>query len=119
MLESLRAQVGLLATMQALVLTNNVTLVAITGLAGFQLADDKLMATLPVTGYVLGGAVWAMPAAAFMRRFGRRAGYSLGSVAGMAGAFGAAAALRAFRAATPDADTHLPESLRDWARTVE
>jgi MFS family permease len=89
MLESLRAQVGLLATMQALVLTNNVTLVAITGLAGFQLADDKLMATLPVTGYVLGGAVWAMPAAAFMRRFGRRAGYSVGSLAGMAGAFAA------------------------------
>jgi hypothetical protein len=27
-------------------------------------------------------------------------------------------ALRAFRAADPDADTFLPESLRDWARTV-
>jgi hypothetical protein len=39
--------------------------------------------------------------------------YAAGDVAG------AAAALRAFRAATPDADTHLPESLRDWARTVE
>ena len=54
MLNSLKSQVGLLAAMQALVLTNNVTLVAITGLAGFQLADNKLMATLPVTGYVLG-----------------------------------------------------------------
>jgi len=89
MLQSLRAQVGLLATMQALVLTNNVTLVAITGLAGFQLADNKLMATLPVTGYVLGGAIWAMPAAAFMRRFGRRLGYTVGSVAGMTGALAA------------------------------
>ena len=39
--------------------------------------------------------------------------YAAGDVAG------AAAALRAFRAATPDADTHLPESLRDWARTVQ
>ena len=76
MLNSLKSQVGLLAAMQALVLTNNVTLVAITGLAGFQLADNKLMATLPVTGYVLGGAIWAMPAAAFMKRFGRRAGYT-------------------------------------------
>ena len=28
-------------------------------------------------------------------------------------------ALRAFRAADPDADAFLPESLRDWARTVE
>ena len=89
MLNSLKSQVGLLAAMQALVLTNNVTLVAITGLAGFQLADNKLMATLPVTGYVLGGAIWAMPAAAFMKRFGRRAGYTVGSVAGMAGALAA------------------------------
>lgn len=89
MLNSLRSQVGLLAAMQALVLTNNVTLVAITGLAGFQLADNKLMATLPVTGYVLGGAIWAMPAAAFMKRFGRRAGYTVGSVAGMCGALAA------------------------------
>jgi resuscitation-promoting factor RpfA len=31
---------------------------------------------------------------------------------------GAAAALREFRAVDPDADTYLPESLRDWARTV-
>jgi MFS family permease len=75
--------------MQALVLTNNVTLVAITGLAGFQLADNKLMATLPVTGYVLGGAIWSMPAAAFMKRYGRRAGYTVGSAAGMCGALAA------------------------------
>lgn len=39
--------------------------------------------------------------------------YAAGDVAG------AAAALRAFRAATPDADARLPESLRDWARTVQ
>ena len=31
----------------------------------------------------------------------------------------AADALRAFRAADPDADAFLPESLRNWARTVE
>jgi hypothetical protein len=30
----------------------------------------------------------------------------------------AAVALREFRAADPDADSYLPESLRDWARTV-
>ena len=33
MLNSLRSQVGLLAAMQALVLTNNVTLIAVTGVA--------------------------------------------------------------------------------------
>ena len=86
MLATLRFQVGLLALMQALLLTNNVTLTAVNGLAGLQLADNKLLATLPVTGYVLGGALWSMPAAAFMRRYGRRAGYTVGSVAAMGGA---------------------------------
>jgi len=86
MLTTLRFQVGLLSLMQALLLTNNVTLIAVNGLAGLQLADNKLLATLPVTGYVLGGAVWSMPAAAFMRRFGRRAGYTVGSVVAMLGA---------------------------------
>lgn len=71
--------------MQALLLVNNVTLNAVSGLAGFALAEQKWMATLPVTGYVLGGAVWAMPAAAFMRRFGRRPGYTLASFGAMAG----------------------------------
>jgi hypothetical protein len=32
---------------------------------------------------------------------------------------GAADALRAFRAADPDADTYLPDSLRGWARTIK
>ncbi|MEF8752717.1 MAG: MFS transporter [Accumulibacter sp.] len=47
---------GLLATAQALLLTNGVTLVAINALAGFALAPDKRLATLPVVGYVLGSA---------------------------------------------------------------
>ena len=86
MLTTLRFQVGLLSLMQALLLTNNVTLIAVNGLAGLQLADNKLLATLPVTGYVLGGAVWSMPAAAFMQRLGRRAGYTVGSLVAMLGA---------------------------------
>ncbi len=85
-LSSLRWQVGLIAVMQGLLLTNNATLISVNALAGFQLSDDKLLATLPVTGYVVGGAVWAMPAAMFMRRFGRRAGYSAASFAAAGGA---------------------------------
>ncbi len=84
-LRSLPFQIGLLTTMQALLLVNNVTMIAVNGLAGFVLTDQKWLATLPVTGYVLGGAVWAMPAAAFMRRFGRRAGYTVASFAAIAG----------------------------------
>ncbi len=42
--------VALLAACQALLLTNGVTLVAINALAGFALAPDKRLATLPVVG---------------------------------------------------------------------
>ena len=70
---------GVLATLQALLLTNNVTLIAISSLAGFALAEDKALATLPVTGYVLGAAVFSMLAAQLMRRLGRRRGYSIGA----------------------------------------
>lgn len=85
MISNLRFQVALLALMQALLFTNNVTLVTVNGLAGFAMAENKLLATLPVTGYVLGGAFWAMPAASFMRRYGRRAGYATGSLVAIAG----------------------------------
>ena len=86
MISQFRFQMGLLTLLQALLLTNNVTLIAVNGLAGYQLAEAKWMATLPVTAYVLGGAVWAMPAAHFMRRHGRRAGYAVGSLAAALGA---------------------------------
>jgi MFS family permease len=84
--QSLGFQVGLLATMQALLLIVNVSFVAINGLVGFTLADNKLLATLPVTGYVLGAALWAIPAAALMARLGRRRGYTLGALVMVAGA---------------------------------
>ncbi len=79
-----------LATLQALLLTNNVTLIAISSLAGFALAEDKALATLPVTGYVLGAAVFSMLAARLMRRLGRRLGYSVGAVLAFTGALLAA-----------------------------
>jgi MFS family permease len=81
---------SVLATLQALLLTNNVTLIAISSLAGFALAEDKALATLPVTGYVLGAAVFSMLAAQLMRRLGRRRGYSIGALLACGGALLAA-----------------------------
>jgi len=84
--------VALLAACQALLLTNGVTLVAINALAGYALAPDKRLATLPVVGYVLGSAVSTLPASHFMRVHGRRAGFILGAFSGMlGGAIGALA----------------------------
>ncbi len=78
--------ITLLAAAQALLLTNGIMLVAINGLLGFQLATDKRLATLPITTYVLGGALATLPAAFFMKRYGRRAGFMLGAGLGMLGA---------------------------------
>jgi MFS family permease len=67
---------------------------AISGLAGFYLLGaDKSLATLPVTGFVLGTACGTMPAAMLMRRFGRKPGFAGGMLVGAAGALVQAAAM--------------------------
>ena len=85
-MDNFRRNVTLLAACQALLLINNVIFITLNGLAGFMLATSKGLATLPVTGYVVGGALWAIPASYYMKRFGRRAGFTLGSGMGVLGA---------------------------------
>jgi MFS family permease len=75
-----------LATLQALLLSNNAAAIALNALAGHALAPNKLLATLPVTGWVVGGAISTYPASLLMRRIGRRAGFTLGALLGVAGA---------------------------------
>ena len=81
-----RRNVLLLACCQALLLTNAVTLIAIGALAGYELAADKALSTLPATIYVIGGALTAFPASMYMKRVGRRAGFLVGGALGLAGA---------------------------------
>ena len=83
---SYKKSVALLATGQALLLTNGIMLVSINGLLGLQLSPDRRLATLPITTYVLGGALATLPAAFFMKRYGRRAGFMLGGTLGVLGA---------------------------------
>lgn len=80
-----RRNVFLLACCQALLFTNNVTLISLNGLAGFALADTKALATLPVTGYVVGAALSTFPASLWMKRVGRRNGFLTGTLFGLAG----------------------------------
>jgi MFS family permease len=70
----------LLAVCQALFLTNNVTFIAINGLVGLSLAPLGWMATLPVTGYVVGAALSAMPVARLQARVGRKQSFQVGLV---------------------------------------
>ncbi|MBK8072398.1 MAG: MFS transporter [Ramlibacter sp.] len=70
----------LLALCQGLFLTNNVTFIAINGLVGLSLAPLGWMATLPVMGYVVGGALSTGMVARTQSRFGRKASFQLGLV---------------------------------------
>jgi MFS family permease len=85
-MDSTRRNVGLLAACQALLLTNSATLIAINGLAGLALAPTKALATLPVTCWVLGGALATMPASLHMKRVGRQRGLTAGTLWGIVGA---------------------------------
>ena len=71
---------------QALLLTNAVTLIAISALAGYALAENKAFATLPSTTYVIGAAIATFPASMWMKRVGRRNGFLTGGALGLAGA---------------------------------
>jgi MFS family permease len=62
------------------------TIISVTGLAGYMLAEDKALATIPLTAYVLGSACTTIPASLLMGAIGRRAGFQSGTAIGMVGA---------------------------------
>ena len=68
----------LLAVLQGLFLTNNVTFIAINGLVGLSLAPLGWMATLPVMGYVVGSALSTGVVARTQRQLGRKRSFQLG-----------------------------------------
>lgn len=68
----------LLTLCQGLFLTNNVTFIAINGLVGLALAPYGWMATLPVMGYVVGGALATPLVARTQSRYGRRISFQIG-----------------------------------------
>jgi MFS family permease len=68
----------LLAICQGLYLTNNITFIAINGLVGLSLAPLGWMATLPVMGYVVGGALSTTLVSQTQQRYGRKASFQMG-----------------------------------------
>jgi len=76
----------LLAICQGLLLTNNVTFIAINGLVGLGIAPHGWMATLPVMGYVVGGALSTGLVARTQQRFGRRGSFQIGLAVAFASA---------------------------------
>lgn len=86
----------ILAASQAIIGSAAPIALSIGGLAGFYLLDtDKSLATAPVTGFSVGMALGALPAAAIIRGLGQRSGFMFGTAVTAAG--GAIATLALFR----------------------
>ena len=74
----MRRNVTLLAVCQALMMSAN-------ALVGLALAEEKILATLPVGLQWIATMLTAIPAAMLMRRVGRRAGLMIGVMAAIIG----------------------------------
>src|SRR5688572_9086081 len=81
-MEKHRGNVLVLSGCQATMQTITSAMTVVTGLAGFALADNKALATVPLTCYVLGSAITTIPASLLMKAIGRRAGFQAGTAAG-------------------------------------
>ena len=74
----------LLTICQGLFLTNNVTFIAINGLVGLNIAPSHWMATLPVMGYVVGGALSTPFVARHQLAWGRKRAFQAGLLVAIA-----------------------------------
>ena len=81
-----RRNVLVLVAAQAILGSQLSMVFIVAGLAGQTLAPNACWATLPITMAVAGSMLSATPLSALMQRFGRRAGFLVGALAGAAGA---------------------------------
>lgn len=81
-----RRDILLLATAQALYMTTIGANFIVVALAGNTLAIDKSLSTLPVALFFGAAMLMALPAAFFMRRFGRQLGFVVGATVAGTGA---------------------------------
>lgn len=84
----------LLLTLAQATSSTSITLIAAVGsLAGYALATNKALATLPSTMAVIGTALSAIPASLFMKRVGRRLGFVVGALCAATGGLISVAAM--------------------------
>lgn len=87
-----KRNVFLLSGTQALFQTVSVMVITASGIVGWSLAPDRTLATLPIAMMMVAVALTMIPASLFMERFGRKAGFMLGSALGtLAGVLAASA----------------------------
>lgn len=78
--------VWLLSLCQALLMTGNILLISVIGLVGKAIAPSLSLITLPVALQFLGLMSATIPASLIMGKLGRRKGFSIGNLIGIAGA---------------------------------
>ncbi len=74
-----------LAIAQALLMSVNTLLITASAIIGFDLAENKSLATLPLAIQFLLAMLTSIPASLLMKRLGRKAGFVISSVIGIAG----------------------------------
>ncbi len=89
----------LLALCQGLAMTGNAVVMTVSALAGYMLAEDKSLATLPLALQFTATMAATIPASLLMKQIGRRAGFSLGVLVAAAG--GAVSSFAIFTANFP------------------
>jgi len=77
--------VGVLALCQALFMTGQSQMFILAGLAGADLAENKALATLPITVIIVATALTTIPASLLMKRIGRKPGFMLGATFAIVG----------------------------------
>lgn len=82
-----RRNAMVLAVAQALAGGNNTVIVSTSAIIGSILAPDKGLATLPITGMVMGMWLGTLPIGALARRYGRRTALQTGSLFGVLSGF--------------------------------
>jgi predicted MFS family arabinose efflux permease len=80
-----RRNILLLAICHGLTGIGNTTMIVESALVGHMLAENKLLATVPLGLMHLAVMLTAFPASLLMQRIGRRAGFSAGAMAGLIG----------------------------------
>jgi MFS family permease len=80
-----KRNVAVLLAAQAILGAQMPMIFTVAGLAGSSLAPNACWATLPISCAVIGSMLTATPISAFMQRFGRAAGFSVGALGGAIG----------------------------------
>lgn len=81
----MKQNVSLLALCQGYAQTCVTVVISVSALAALAILDDKSLATLPHAFMWVATALAATPASLLMRRYGRRNGFAIGAIFGVAG----------------------------------